>query len=91
MKITPADLHEIQALIKPLDTPEIRAKYLAGDFPRANLVKDLNKRFRWDLLWSVDRAALSLWTARVYDYLNDSHIDTALRSIVPALTTKDTP
>jgi hypothetical protein len=72
-------------MIEHLDTPARRARYAKGDFPAADRVKDLNKRYRWDLLWAADRAKTSLWTARVYDYANDAHIDTALRALVAPL------
>ena len=39
-----------------------------------------HKRFRWDLLWA---AVPSQWLCdNLYPYLDDSHVDTALRSIV---------
>jgi hypothetical protein len=41
---------------------------------------DLDKRVRWDLLHSVVPAA---WICdNLYPYMNDSHLDTALRAIV---------
>ena len=40
-------------------------------------------RFRWDLLYA---AKLSPWiSANLYHYLNDNHIDTALRNILKEL------
>lgn len=43
-------------------------------------VKDLEKRLRWDLLHA---AALTPWIcAELYPYLDDTHIDTALRAAV---------
>ena len=39
-----------------------------------------HKRFRWDLLWA---AIPSKWICdNLYTYINDDHIDTALRNIV---------
>lgn len=87
MKVLPNDLATLKALVTPFDTPEIRAKYVAGDFPRADKVKDLNKRFRWDLLWMADGVRRREWIGRVYQYANDEHIDTALRSLIPTLRT----
>ena len=40
------------------------------------------KRMRWDMLWSVGREKRQAWFDAVYQYLNDDHIDTALRKIV---------
>jgi hypothetical protein len=46
-------------------------------------IKDFNKRLRWD--W-FNAAVKCSWTcAEVYPYANDSHIDTALKSIVSEL------
>jgi hypothetical protein len=41
--------------------------------------KDIEKRLRWDLFYSVNRAAgsMDMWV-----YLQNSHIDTALRAIM---------
>ena len=47
-------------------------------------IKDLDKRVRWDWLWGT---GLSSWmSANLYKYLNDSHIDTALKQIAKELT-----
>lgn len=46
----------------------------------ADKVKDLNKRYRWDLLW-----LLKLDLTEIYKYANDSHIDTVLRKLVRPL------
>ncbi len=46
-------------------------------------VRDMQKRFRWDLLYT---AVSSNWICdNLYSYMDDSHIDTALRSIVDEL------
>lgn len=80
MKVKPEHLAAIREAITPLDTDERRARYIAGDFFRAEEVKDLDKRYRWDLLWeSRTNKAFP-----IYDY-NTAHIDTALRSIVKPL------
>lgn len=83
MKITAEHLANLAQAIEPLDTPERRTAYRSGDFPRADAVKDLDKRYRWDLFWAAWDAA-----GQSPDFLaqyNDSHIDTALRRIVPVL------
>jgi hypothetical protein len=59
-------------------------KYETGDFARSELVKHLNSRFCSDVLHG---AGLTTWIcSTVYDYANDSHIETALKSILPTLT-----
>ncbi len=80
LKASAETIEAVRAAIAPLDTAETRAAYLAGDFPRADRVKDLDKRYRWDLYWA----------ARAYDIgdvddMNDTHRDSMLRAIVPPL------
>lgn len=42
--------------------------------------KDVDKRLRWDLMYY---AQLSPWVcATLYPYLDDGHIDTALRQVI---------
>lgn len=41
--------------------------------------KDIEKRLRWDLFYSATRA---VGFPNFYSYLNDDHIDTALRAIM---------
>ena len=46
-------------------------------------VKDINKRLRWDAFFA---AGLSSYASRtLYTYLNDDHIDTALKNIAATL------
>ena len=50
---------------------------------KLKLGKDIDKRFRYDLLYACK---LSNWVCdELYLYLNDDHIDTALKSIVKEL------
>jgi len=78
--MTKEHIAAMQALIEPLDTEETRQNYRDGLFPRSELTQDLNRRYRWDLMW----AANAYDVVKDADY-NDSHINTALKSIVPAL------
>lgn len=48
-------------------------------------VKDLHTRFRWDLLWCVPQETRQPLVDNIYQYCNDTHIDTALKYIVNAL------
>lgn len=81
IKITDDLLETLRSYITPLDTEDVRQAYRDGRFPRSDRVKDLDKRYRWDLL-----AGSRFNTVAFYDAgLNDTHIDTALRSIVPPL------
>jgi hypothetical protein len=82
MKITPAHFAQLQSLIEPLDTIERRAEYKAKGLT--------DKRYRWDLTYFSGNANNSESCTRficdtLYSYMNDSHVDTALRSIVKPL------
>lgn len=80
-RIPPAVVETMRSAIAPLDTDEMRAIYRAGDFPRADAVKDLDMRYRWDLYYAAEGWRL---TADL-DGLSDAHIDTALRAVVRPL------
>lgn len=79
MKVTTADLDAMREVIAPLDTEEMRQRYRDRKFPRADAVKDLDTRYRFDLFYG----------ARAYSVVDgdytDAHFATALRTIVPAL------
>ena len=80
MKIKELHYRHLLEKLAPLDTLENREKYARRDFPRADRCKDVNKRYRWDLWY---QAGLSRFACdELYDYMNDDHIDTALRNIV---------
>lgn len=83
MKATPEQVATLASAIAPLNTESNRQMYRDGRFHNADKVKDLDMRFRWDLLHASGGWQL---TAPLYDSgLNDTHIDTALRSIVAPL------
>lgn len=89
LKIKEQDLQVLKSRIERLDTPARREMYKAGNYARANLTKDVDKRYRWDLLWTTglklgDGVGIK-GDLDLYAYLDDSHIDSALRSIVPPL------
>lgn len=79
MKIKGQDFDRLAERVRQFDTPESRARYLARDFPRSDVVKDLNKRYRYDLFYA----------ARGYDGMPDAYTDahyySALKKIVPDL------
>ncbi len=83
MKIPAHEVETLRQRIAPLDTVEERARYRAGDFPRADRVKDLDKRYRWDLMSASSCLIVCQWYD-TYD-ANDSHVDTVLRKIVAPL------
>ncbi len=84
MKLRPI-LEDFRAAIAPLDTAELRALYINLDpaIPRIELAKDLSMRYRWDLFYRTPQKLRNRLQLE-FDP-NDSHIDTMLRAIVPAL------
>lgn len=86
MKMTDADFQKLATRVVPLDTQERRQIYREGKYPRAEFTKDVNKRYRWDLLFaSGGRFHNGNFLSQLYTYLNDSHIDSALKSLVKDL------
>lgn len=81
MKMTTEHTELLSGLVKPLDTPEERRRYLRGDIPRLGAVQDLTKRYRWDLFYRVHS---QVWDAFDGAY-SDAHLYTALKAIVPPL------
>lgn len=76
MKITTEHYNHMATSIGKLDINSIRLAILNAD----RQPKDFDKRLRWDCMY---QAGLSSWVCdNLYSYLDDSHIDTALKSIV---------
>ena len=64
--------------------PKLLSEYQAGQYPRANKTRDVNRRFCFDILYG---AGISKWVCdNLYPYLNDDHIYTALKLICPTIT-----
>ena len=62
------------------------AEYESGQFPRSDKVKDLQKRFCFDMSFG---AGLTQFVCKeLYSYLDDSHVYTALKAICPKVTRK---
>lgn len=77
----------ISSAIEAVDIEAHRVRYRALDIPRAESVKDINKRYRWDLFWFAVTGELK---AQFFDDVKrlggkDAHIDSLLRAIVPEL------
>lgn len=81
MRIDADTMERMRVLMSPLDTDLIRDSYRAGRFPRSAGVRDINKRYRWDLFY----AARGYMVLPDGHDLTDAHIDTALRRIVRPL------
>ena len=82
MKMTTEHFTALKTAIEQFDTPERRQRYRDGKFPNADLVNDLNVRYRWDLFWTAAGVGGRTWASGTY---LDAHIDTALRKIVAVL------
>jgi hypothetical protein len=83
MKVDKQTLERWREAIAPLDTPELRARYLARDIPRHRPNMDIDVRYKYDLLWiAVDSGRITY--GEFENYL-DAHISTALGRIVPKL------
>jgi hypothetical protein len=93
MKIKDEDFVILRDAISPLDTADRRNLYLEGKFPRAESCKNLDMRYRWDLLYAsrlkVGDGVGIQGDVNLYAYLDDTHIDTALRNLVPSLNTEE--
>jgi hypothetical protein len=88
MKIKPEHFEhlktEIEAILSKYD--RVVDEYEKGQFPRSEKVKDLQKRFCFDVLYG---AGLSKWVCdNLYPYMNDDHLYTALKAICPKLERK---
>ncbi len=93
MKITPEDFEKLRAAIQPLDDFTTRESYRQRTFPNADKAKDVNKRYRWDLLWlsklKIGDGVGIKGDIDLYAYLDVTHIDTALRRIVGDIVVAD--
>lgn len=86
MKMSDADFSQLREVISPLDTPERRQAYREGKYPRSEFTKDVNKRYRWDLIFAAGgRFQQGNFMSELYKYLTDDHIYTALKKLVPDL------
>jgi hypothetical protein len=90
MKIKPEHFEHMRREIQRVVTayPNVVEAYEAGNFPRADRVKDLQKRFCFDLLYAA--SLLPFIVEHVYPYANDEHIYTALLRICPTVNRKYT-
>lgn len=88
MKIKPEHFEYMKAKIDKVlaKYPDLPAQYERGDFPRSDKVKDLQKRFCFDVFHG---AGLTSWACEnIYPYANDNHVYTALKAILPKVENK---
>jgi hypothetical protein len=81
-KINGEAFDALKASLERLDTERVREAYRAGKFPRSEMVKDLDKRYRWDCFYATDRETRFM----ISDLAgSDAVIYTALSKIIPPL------
>ena len=73
MKIKTEHFEELKSALLVI-SPTVKTRYKNEGLP--------NERYRWDCFWHVCDNQL-FDPIKLYTYLNDSHIDTALRKILP--------
>ena len=92
MKISKPHLGHIRAAISDVTEKHgeaaLVAAYQSGNFPRADKVQDLQKRFCFDLYYAAP--GLNRWVCEnLYPIgLNDSHLFTALKAVCPIVERK---
>lgn len=83
MKVKPEHFAQLVALLR-VGVTRIPAPALYDvrdpSVKAAHLIVDPARRYRWDALWAADGAPVREWTSAVYEYANDTHIDTALKA-----------
>lgn len=82
MKMTKQHYSQLVAALKTIDIEKIKAHKIA--LQNDVRVKDLEKRLRWDCFWSLNQFR-SLVMNEWYSYMNDNHIDTALKAAMKEL------
>jgi len=88
MKITKKHLEYMKSKIDPVlkKYPTVVKDYESGQFPRSDKVKDLQKRFCFDLAFAANLN--KFFCDVIYEYANSDHIYTALKSICPVVVRK---
>ena len=76
---------ELATLVAPYDNEANRTRYRNRDIPRADAVRDINKRYRWDIWYATTRRNREFFDVVQEVNPSDSHIDTLLRSVIPTL------
>ena len=76
----------IEQQVRAFDIERNRDVYLSREIPNADMVHDINKRFRWDILWAIPRDVRQPFFDKAKALGgNDKHIDSLLKSLVAEL------
>lgn len=76
MKITPQDFDKLKGFIEP-----VMMRLPVAEYRTAN-PQFSDKRVRWDYFHGAGKDALRFLCDHLYTYMNDTHMDTALKAIV---------
>ena len=79
MKMTKKDYEELKEKLNSIAEAHGGWETLCARYRSLIVSNDLWMRFRWDVFRGLSWEEIG----HLYSYLNDSHIDTALRRIVP--------
>ena len=82
MKVTSIDLDRLVFAIAPLDTLEVRAKFMEAVAAGTLKYNDLDTRYRWYIYNRAWDAGFRFPAGSDY---KTAHIDTALRKVIPPL------
>ena len=85
MRFTSEHMDALRVALAPFDTAERRDAYRQGRFPRADAVRDIDKRYRWDVYYAAGSWRILDSLCDVGGDYTDAHLDTALRRVVPPL------
>ncbi len=92
MAMTAEHYLQIRSKVVSADTPELRKVYIERKFPRAEFCKDIEKRYRWDVLRAtglkIGNGVGIKGDVDLYAYLDDDQIESALRKMIPRLSFK---
>ena len=86
MKIKQDDLNYLKSILPDAHAlGDAVTRYNAGDFIRADHVKSLRTRFVWDVFYYLrNRVNHADFFDSLNKYLNDNHIETALKHVLKA-------
>ncbi len=83
-------LAELAPIIEPyimaLNTEQNRQLYRDRKFHNADKVKDINTRFRFDVLYAIPSSVRNDFYSKAYKLGNDKHISSLLKSMIADLT-----
>lgn len=88
LKIKPEHLDFLKSACMEVlaENPEVVQRYEEGRFVRSEKVKDLQKRFAFDILHAAKIQDFVI--GKLYPYMNDDNLYSALKSFLPKIVKK---